>query len=433
MVTGVLFGLVPAFRTLKVEVTPALKNNAPGNGSSGASPWGWGKILVSAQVMLSLLVLFTAGLLVRSLQNLKNLDLGYGREHLLMVSVDRRTAGYHTAVQLEGLTEQLVARFSSLPGVRGAAASKCGLFSGSQSSESIKIEGLAPRSDAEMVAGFDWVGPDFFKVLGVSTLLGREIGSQDTPSSPGVAVINQYMARFYFGDANPIGKKISFDQDQRKNVPFEIVGVVRDLRDRSLRGKVERKAYVPIAQAPDDMGGGIIFMIKTAGNPASVADSVRKEIKNFDANLPVESVRALDSLVNSSISNDVLLAKLSSFFGLLALLLACVGLYGVMSYTVARKTGEIGVRMALGAQRANILWMILREVIILVLIGVAVGVPGALAGSRLFAAMLFGLKNIDPLSMSLVVLLMVIVAMLAGFIPARRATKVDPMRALRYE
>jgi predicted permease len=433
LLTGVLFGLVPAFRTLKVEVTPVLKNNAQGNGSPGASPWGWGKILVSAQVMLSLLVLLTAGLLVRSMQNLKNLDLGYGRENLLMVGVDRRTAGYQTAAQLVGLSDQLVARFSALPGVRGAAASKSGLFSGSQSAESIKIEGLAPRQDTDMVAGFDWVGPDFFKVLGVPTLLGREIGPQDTPSSTGVAVINQSMARFYFGATNPIGRKILMDQDQRKNVPFEIIGVVPDLRDQSLRGKVERKCYVPIAQAPDDMGGGLNFMIKTAGNPAAVADSVRKEIKNFDANLPVERVRALESLVNNSMSNDVLLAKLSSFFGLLALMLACVGLYGVMSYTVARKTGEIGVRMALGAQRANILWMILREVIILVLIGVAVGVPGALAGSHLFAAMLFGLKNIDPLSMSLVVLLMVIVAMLAGFIPARRATKVDPMRALRYE
>jgi predicted permease len=433
ILTGIFFGLIPALRALKVQVSPALKNNAQGSDGSTVSVWSWGKMLVSAQVMLSLLALLTAGLLVRSVQNLKNLDLGYGREHLLMVGLDRRAAGYKSTVQLEGLSEQLVARFSSLPGVSAVAPSKIGLFSGSHSAVEIKIEGLPPRAESEMSPAFDWVGPGFFKALGVSPLRGREIGPQDTATSPGVVVINQAMARFYFGDTDPMGRKILLDQDQQKNVPFEIVGIVPDVRDQGLRAKLERKCYLPVAQAPDDLGGGINFIIRTAGNPAAIADGVRKEIKSFDASLPIERLRTVETLVSGSMSNDVLLAELSSFFGLLALLLACVGLYGVMSYSVMRKTGEIGVRMALGAQRGNILWMILREVIILVSIGVAVGIPGSLASSRLFAAMLFGLKSIDLKAMVLVVLILVVVALLAGFVPARRATKVDPIRALRYE
>ncbi len=430
LLTGILFGLIPALRSRKVAVALTLKSGSQ-NGSSADAGWNWGKLLVTGQVALSLLVLFVAGLLVRSLQNFRNVDLGYNREHLLLVSTDPLSAGYNKE-KISNFANELATQISSLPGVRTVTSSKNGLFSGSESGNSIKVEGYTSKNDEDLQAAFDQVAPNYFSTVGIPLLLGRDIGLQDTETSPKVAVINESMARFYFGKANPIGRKFEIQDPDSKGGPVEIVGVARDARDHKLKGEVGRRFYIPLAQGLGSMAG-INFVIRTVGNPAAVADAARKQIKALDANVPVNSVRALNELTERAIGDQILVARLSSFFAGLALLLAAIGLYGILSYSVGGRTREIGVRMALGAQRGSVLKMILQEAGKLVLLGVVIGIPSAVLASRLFSSMLFGLKGTDPVSMLLVIAVLLVITLLASYIPARRATKVDPMIALRYE
>ncbi len=429
LLTGVLFGLIPALRSRRVAVALTLKSGSQ-NGSSANAGWNWGKLLVTGQVAVSLLVLFVAGLLVHSLQNIRNVDLGYNREHLLVVSTDPLSAGYDNA-RTASFVNQLAEQIGNLPGVRAVTSSKNGLFSGSESGNTIKVEGYTPKKDADLIAAFDDVGPNYFHAVGIPMLLGRDIGPQDTETSARVTVINETMAKFYFGKANPIGRKFVVDDPGSKG-PVEIVGVARDARDHKLKGSVDRRFYLPLSQALGPLPV-VNFMIRTVGNPVAVAETARKQIKNLDANIPVNSVRALNELTDRAISDQILIARLSSFFAGLALLLAAIGLYGVLSYSVAGRTREIGVRMALGAQRGSVLKMILREAGKLVLLGVVIGIPSAILASRLFSSMLFGLKATDPVSMLLVIAVLLAITLLASYLPARRATKVDPMIALRYE
>ncbi|HEY2499307.1 MAG TPA: ABC transporter permease [Candidatus Angelobacter sp.] len=429
VLTGILFGLIPALRSRRVAVAPTLKTGSQ-NGNNAHARWNVGKMLVTGQVALSLLVLFIAGLLVRSLQNIRNIDLGYNREHLLLVAADPLAAGY-SKEKIASFANELAAEISKLPGVRAVTSSKNGLFSGSESNDGIKVEGYTAKSDADAQAAFDEVAPNYFSAVGIPMLLGRDIGLQDTETSPKVAVINESMARFYFGKANPIGRKFTIDDPDSKGA-VEIIGVARDARDHKLKGTVQRRFYLPVSQALGTIPG-LKFLVRTVGNPTAVAEAVRKEFKNYDANVPIYSVVALNELTEHSISDQVLIARLSSVFAGLALLLAAIGLYGILSYSVAGRTREIGVRMALGARRSSVLTMILQEAGKLVLIGVIFGVPAALLSSRLFASMLFGLSRTDPVSMAIVITILLGIALLASFIPARRATKVDPMVALRYE
>ena len=429
LLTGLLFGLAPALRSSRIAVAPTLKENTSAQSSPGKFPIG--KALVVLQVSICLMVLFAAGLLVRSLKNLRNLDLGFSREHILMVRADPVAAGYK-APQLLNYEREMLSRISALPGVRSVTESENGLFSGTESADALKIEGYNAARDQDRIAYWDQVGTNYFTALGIPVLLGRDFGPQDTPTSQKVAIINQTMARFYFGSSNPIGRKMLFDDDQHRNQPIEIVGVVRDLRDHALRGPVQRRFYLPTGQAPDSLFA-FNFEIRAAGDPAGIVQDVRKAFANLDATVPLGRIRVLTELVDSSISEDILIARLSSFFGALALLLACVGLYGVMSYTVNRRTREIGVRMALGAQRTQVLGMVLEEALKLVLIGVLVGIPVTLVVTRVFKSMLFGLSSADPVSMVLVLMLLGGISALAGLIPAMRATRVNPIVALRYE
>jgi predicted permease len=428
--TGILFGLIPALRSRNVSVALTLKSGAQ-SGSGGRGGWNWGKALVTGQVALSLLILFAAGLLVRSLQNIRNVDLGYSREHILVVSTDPLSAGYDQ-LRITQFGNELSAQFANIPGVRAATYSKNGLFSGSDSSNSIKVEGYIPKSGEDTDAAYDEVGPNYFSAVGIPLLLGRDIGSQDTQASSKVAVVNETMAKFYFGAANPIGRKFSIDSPETKNQPVEIVGVARDARDHELKEAVRSRFYVPAAQLslPNPVFN---FEIKTVGNPLAVAESVRKQIKSFDPKVPVYRVQTVNEATENQIRQEVLIAKLSSFFAGLALLLAAIGLYGVLSYSVAGRTREIGVRMALGAQRGRVLQMVFREAGKLVLFGVLLGIPAAFLSSRLFSSMLYGLSRTDPAAMAIVIAILVAIALLASYIPARRATKVDPMIALRYE
>ena len=429
LLTGLLFGLVPALRSAHVAVATTLKETTLNNPGRGRFPIG--KLLVALQVSVCLLVLFAAGLLVRSLANLRNVDLGYSRDHILMVRADPVAAGYKPA-QLVPYEREMVDRLSALPGVRSVTASENGLFSGTESADAMKIEGYVASSDRDRIVYWDQVGPGYFRALSIPILAGREFGPQDTPTSQKVAVINETMSKFYFGNSNPIGRRMWIDDQEHKNQPIEIIGVARDVRDHTLRGPVQRRFYIPSAQGLDTRYA-INFEIQTVGKPQDLTEAARKTFAAVDANVPLTRIRTLTELVDSSVSKDILIARLSAFFGILALALACVGLYGVMSYNVSSRTREIGVRMALGAQRHGVLRMVLKEAMKLVLIGIVIGIPMALLLTRLFNSMLFGLSSADPVSLLSVILLLGAIATVAGFIPARRATRVDPMVALRYE
>ena len=431
LLTGILFGLVPALRALGVQVSLTLKDAAAAAPES-RSRFGWGKGLVAGQVALSLLVLFAAGLLVRSLQKLMAQDFGYGREHLVIARLDPRSGGYDQQ-KMKLLAEQLVARLESTPEVRTATYSKNGLFAHSETGDNIIVPGYVPSDSNGRVALEDYVGPDSFGAVGIPILAGRGIEAQDTQTSTRVAVVNEAMVKRFFHGEDPLGRQFLIDDPDWVNKTFTVVGVSRDAKDHSngLRGVVRPRFYQAFQQTLDP--NQIVLEVQARGTASSAVATVQRQIKAVDPHLPIDFADTLDNLVNASAADQIALAKLSAFFGGLALLLACVGLYGIMSYTVAGRTREIGVRMALGAQRGDVLHMVLSEGMLLVGIGVAVGIPLSLASSRVLGSYLFGLKSTDPLSLFLVIAILGTVAAIAGLIPARRATKVNPIVALRYE
>lgn len=431
LLTGLVFGLVPALQTLKVRVTPALKN-ATRTSTEAGSRFTWGKGLIVGQVALSLLVLFSAGLLVRSLQNLMTQNFGYDRNHLVIARLDPTGAGYNSE-RMKLLAQQLVERMASAPGVRGVTYSTNGLFAGSESADGIMVPGFSAGRVSDRVALEDYVGADYFSVVGIPILAGRGIEAQDTGTSLRVAVVNEAMAKHFFAGQNPIGRQFRIDDPDWVDKPFAIVGISHDAKDHGsgIREDVKPRFYQAFQQTPDPEQ--IILEAQVSGAPSGAVANVLGQIKAADARIPISFIQTLDTLVTKSAGNQIALARLSAFFAGLALVLACVGLYGVISYTVANRTREIGVRMALGARRGDVMELVLREGMLLVAIGLLVGIPLALASTRLLQSFLFGLKSTDPVSLIAVVLLLGMVAAVAGFIPARRASKIDPMVALRYE
>jgi predicted permease len=434
IITGILFGLMPAVRAVDVAISAALKPNSERQGSGiSANPakWNWGKILVAAQVALSVGVLFTAGLFVRSMQNLRNVHLGFNDDNLLLVRLDQISANYTTPEQRAQLADQLAARFSSLPGVQHVTFGQIGLFFGDEAIDEIKIDGFVPKKSEDWNAPADRIGPNYFSMLGVPLIRGRELTEQDSATAPKTTVINQALANFYFGKDDPIGKTL-WITDGDKPDPYTIVGIVSDFRTQSLRNPIDRRFFVSMAQSPEAVGS-LNFMIRTGGDPANLIDTVHKTVREFNSGIPIIAVRTLSDRIDESIRSEILIARLSGFFGLVALLLACVGLYGIMSYMVAGKTRAIGVRMALGAQRQDVLWMVLWDAMVLVIVGVLIGVPVSLLCSNLLSSLLYGLKTSDPAAMSFVILLLAVVSIMASYVPARRATRVDPLVALRDE
>jgi predicted permease len=429
--TGILFGLAPALKTLGVSVTPALKDASRATRGSG-SRFGWGKGLIAAQVALSLLVLFAATLLVRSLQNLMTQNFGYNRDRLIIARIDPVAAGY-TNDGMKRLAPELLARIANLPELRAVTYSTNGLFSGTESSEEVIVPGYVANEAGGRISDEDYVGPDYFGVVGIPILAGRGIELQDTATSTRVAVVNGAMVKHFFAGQNPIGRQFRIDDQDWLDKPFTVVGVSGNAKDHgsSLREDVRSRFYMAFQQVP--MPTQIVIEARASGAPSAAVGDIMSAIRATDPHLPISWVRTLDTLVSDSAANQILLARLSTFFAGLALVLACVGLYGVMSYTVSGRTREIGVRMALGAGRSDVLQMVLREGMLLVAIGLAFGIPLALLVCRTLHSFLFGLKSTDPLSLSVVVLTLSMVAVLAGLIPARRAAKTEPMVALRYE
>ncbi|HET7207201.1 MAG TPA: ABC transporter permease, partial [Terriglobales bacterium] len=429
--TGILFGMLPALQTLRVRVSPSLKDGArtvPGP----SARLTWGKGLIAGQVALSLLVLFAAGLLVRSLKKLMAQDFGYEHEHLLIARLDPAAGGY-SRDKVKQLAQQLATRLASTPGVRAATYSMNGLFAGTESDDEILIPGFVPSSDRDRVAAEDYVGPDYFAAIGIPILSGRGIELQDTATSPRVAVVNEAMVKHFFAGGNPVGRQFRINDPDWIDKPITIIGVSRGAKDqgRGLRGPVAPRFYLAFQQVPDPPQ--LALEMRVTGVASAALSSMTSQIKAVDPQLPIAFVQTLERRIAAGAANQIALAKLSSFFAGLALLLACVGLYGVMSYTVAGRTREIGVRMALGAERQQVLISVLREGMLLVALGVLIGTPLALISSRALHSFLYGLDGTDPVSMMSVVLLLAAVSAAAGFIPARRASNVDPMVALRYE
>jgi predicted permease len=427
--TGILFGLIPALRTLKFELVPALKN-ATATSSETRSSFAWGKSLVAGQVALSLLVLFSAGLLVRSLQKLLTQDIGYDPTHVLVARLDPTATGYK-GDKMKALAQELVTRISALPGVRGVTYSENGLFSGTESAEKIVVPGMKSSAESDEVAAEDSVGPEYFSVVGIPILSGRGIGAQDTPTSTRVAVVNEAMVKHFFHGESPIGRQFMLDDPEWRDKPFTIVGVSRNAKDHQLRSTVDPRFYYAYQQWPEPHQ--ILIEARVSGPISSAISAIGSAIKAADPNLSMRPVNSLEGLIRDDIGDQIATAELSAFFAGLALVLACIGLYGVMSYTVAARTREIGVRMALGAQQTDVLSLVVRESVGLVGAGVLIGIPISLGSSRVVNSMLYGLKSWDPSSLLIVTAILISVAFLAGYIPARRAARIDPMVALRYE
>jgi len=428
LISGVVFGGAPAIRATKTDLTSALKEKVS-RGRRGR--FSLGSALVVTQVAVSLVLLVGAGLFARSLMKLQQEDLGFNRDNVLLVNIESRLAGYKPA-ELAPLYRQLYDRVSALPNVRSATLASYSPMSGRSSTSSLNLQGYTPRQGEDLVVSDILIGPGYGETLGLPLLLGREIGLQDTGASAKVAVVNQALAQSFFPDQNPLGRRISFEKSAEK-AEIEIVGVIGDAKYSSARGKAERTVYRPILQVQTESSYSSVLELRTAGDPLSLTSAVRTAIAQIDDKLPVLNVTSLRAQTDDDLREEKLLAQLVSFFGLLALVLACVGLYGIMAHAVVRRTNEIGIRMALGAERHDIIWMVLRESLSLVAIGVAIGVPAALGAARLISSQLFGLNPSDPVTLLTAAFLLTLVAALAGYLPARRASRVDPLVALRYE
>ncbi len=428
LLTGLAFGLAPAFQSTRPALAPTLKSEA-GAVIGGAVPFRFRKGLVVAQVALSLLLLIGAGLFARSLMNLRTLDPGFEPERLLAFSVDPSLNGHDPARRL-ALCKQIQDGIAVEPGVRSVSLAREALMTNSEWSSNITVEGYESKEDEDMSPGFNGVGPGFFSTLGMPLLAGRELDDGDVLERPKVAVVNERFARYFFGDQDPIGRRFGIGAGQVR-LDITIVGLVRDGKSSSLREKPHRFVYVPYAQQANV--GGVTFYVRSAADPEALAGRLRKVVQRADANLPVTGLKTMRVQIGESLFVERMVAALSAAFGFLATLLAAVGLYGVMSYAVSLRTREIGIRVALGAERRAVLFMVLKEVAILAALGVAIGLPSGYGLGRLVETQLFGLTARDPLTFATATATLLLAALLAGYIPASRATRVDPMVALRYE
>jgi predicted permease len=434
LITGVVFGVAPAWVTSHSQPAEILRGAGRSTRDRFSLPR---KSLVVLQVALSAILLIGAGLLTKSLRNLENQRFGFEPEGRLIVRVDPALAGYKLD-GLYGLYQRWSERLPRIPGVISASYSLYSPMRGDNWSFGIQIEGHAP--DERNSSSFDRVSSHYFETIGTHLMRGRVIGDEDTPTSRQVAVINETFARKYFPKADPIGKHLGRG-DASHGGDYEIVGVVEDAKYQEAREPAYPTFFLPFLQAAHDptqtdmigshYAGDI--ELRVAGRPESLNAEVRRALAEIDPNLTVIEMASMNEQLARNFNQDRLIARLTELFGGLALVLACVGLYGVTSYSVARRTSEIGIRMALGAQRTNVLGLVLRGVLLQLAIGLAIGIPAALAGGRFLASKLYGVESGDPVILALAAVVLGVSALLAGFIPARRAASINPIQALRTE
>jgi predicted permease len=427
-VSGLLFGLMPAIRASRTDLAGAMKEKTRTN--TGRSRFGVASALIVTQVCLSMVLLTGAGLFARSLLKLQQEDVGFNRDKVLLVSIDPRLAGYKGS-DLPSLYQRLMERVKTVPGIAYATVATGSPMSGSRTMSDISVLGYTPAPKEQMIINHISIGSDFSKTLGVPLLQGRDVVDTDTAAGRDVAVVNQAFVDHYFKNQNPVGRIFWFGDDPTPKEPIEIVGVIGNMKSVDAREAAPESVYLPIWQDEDAFSGTV--HIRTHGEANELTAAVRAAITQVDPKLPIVGVTTLSEQVQSTLKQDRLIAQLVSFFGILALLLAAIGLYGVMSHGVVRRTNEIGIRMALGARRTNILWLILSETLILVAAGLLVGIPLALGSGKLISSQLFDMGAIDPLALLIAGGVLTTVALLAGYLPARRATRVDPLVALRDE
>ena len=430
VLAGLVCGLLPAGQALRVDTAPMLKESSVGVAGRHAQA-RWRAPLVVGQLALSIVLVVTAGLFAVSLRNLLQKYPGFQPENLLAFSVDPELSGYTGPRELAFLQE-LERRLKELPGVVAVGAARGGVFSGSDRGGNITVEGYHARADEDMECAIDAVSAGFLSSLKIPLLEGRDFSEADGSNAPKVAIVNEQFSRFYFPGGNPVGHHLAFGAGDVK-LDIEIVGVVRDNLHDSLREKVARFIYIPYLQDSHAGISSLRYYVRAVGKPSVLTGNIRQTVREMDSNVPLNQVQTVKSAIQQSIYGDRMVAWLGLAFAALAAGLAALGLYGLVSYTVARRTSEIGLRMALGASPSAVLWLIFRKSLTLIATGVVLGLTLALAAMRLVSSMLYGLAATSPLIFASATLLLGTVAALATYLPARRATKVDPMVALRYE
>ena len=442
LATGVIFGLVPALRAASPALAPTLKDEA---GSIIGGGVRLRKALVVAQLTISVLLLVGAGLFIRSLQNLRQLDLGLRTDNVAAFNLSPALSGYAPA-RIPPLYRSLLTRLREEPGVIGVAFASMPILEGFEWDSTVTIEGYSPKPGEPMGPFCNSISPGYFKTMDIPLIQGRDFDNRDEvgyPQAPDgappdgtgngyrVAVVNESFARHYFGDRSPIGSHLGFGGNPGTPTPIEIIGVVKDSKYMGVRDEIHRTVYFPLYE--ERTPSGITVYARTAGDPDAVLAAAQRTTHELDANVPIYNPRTLAVQVDRSLLAERLTAMLSSAFGALATLLAIVGVYGVLASTVSRRTREIGVRMALGATSIDVVWLIMREVLVLVGLGVVIGLAGAAALSRIAGSQLFGVSPADPVTIASAAAVLATVALAAGYIPAVRATRVNPVRALRCE
>lgn len=425
--TGVIFGLLPALQASRSDLVTALKGDGP-SVTSGTRRLSLRNLLVVAQVALSLILLISAGLFIRSTRNVQEMSPGFESKQILLASVDVGLHGYDEA-KGRNFFKQIVDRVKSLPGVEGASIAGPLPLDAYSNGARLTVEGAMPQYENERIsASYSIVGHDYFQAMDTPILEGRAFTEHDDQTAPGVVVVNETLAQRFWPNESPLGKRVQLGSARS---PYrEVVGVAKDGKYFLLGEPPTEYMFVP---HPQNYDGKMTLIVRTSREPENLAEAVRQEVASLDSELPVYGVKTMPRFLDRILSGPKSIAALATIFGLIALLMAAVGLYGVMSYSVAQRTREVGIRMALGAGRSAVLRLVLKEGLILVCAGIGIGLVAAAAISRLLGSMLYGISATDAVTFVTIPFLLALVALLASYVPARRATKVDPMVALRFE